>query len=67
MSGTFMGNNPDFHPRDINDRQYLFDSDYRRRRNIQDDQEDKIAAERAEYRKKQLGQGDFGGTKGTVG
>ena len=42
-------------------------ADYKRRRAIQDDQEAKIAAERAEYRKKQLGQGDFGGNKDTLG
>jgi len=42
-------------------------ADYKRRRAIQDEQEAKIRAERGEYRKKQLGQGDLGGTKDTLG
>ena len=42
-------------------------ADYRRRRAIQDEQEAKIAAEKAGYRKRQLGQGDVGGTKDTLG
>lgn len=46
---------------------YETDPDYARRRDIQNTQEAKIRAEREEYRKKQLGQGDFGGTKDTLG